>query len=289
MTETRLCFPRYLTHVFSLTLLLGLAPVDAWAAGPWHEELARPAREHFDLGMRYSSEQRYDRAIAEFREAYARDPHPKILYTLGQVYRLANDCMRAIAAYTEFLQSNPASDLAQLTRDNMARCEATLQHSPPPSAAAGPSAFDSSAGAPDGALVVPPPTALSPASPIPLSTSTPPAITPWYFDIMGNSLLAAGVVGVSASVAFYVSALDHRSAMQRATKYSDYQGELRSGKAAQRLATYALAGGVALAAGAVLRYLTRAPSSSTPVGYSQGDFSASIVGNQGRLDFVSWR
>jgi len=108
---TRRCCLELLTFAAALTLLLP----GSSAAAAWHEELQPAARERFDLGLRYFATQQYASAIEEFRAAFVQEPHPKILYTLGQTYRLSGDCPRAIEAYKAYLRTGPPADLEKLT------------------------------------------------------------------------------------------------------------------------------------------------------------------------------
>ncbi len=81
------------------------------------------AREHFGLGMDAWLAEDYPRAQRELEAAYALDPAPVLLYSLGQLSRLQGDCVRARERFLAFLETGPPAAAAADTRTNLERCK----------------------------------------------------------------------------------------------------------------------------------------------------------------------
>ncbi|MBX7079006.1 MAG: hypothetical protein K1X88_07465 [Nannocystaceae bacterium] len=81
------------------------------------------AREHFGLGMDAWLAEDYPRAQRELEAAYALDPAPVLLYSLGQLSRLQGDCVRARERFLAFLETDPPEAAAADTRTNLERCK----------------------------------------------------------------------------------------------------------------------------------------------------------------------
>jgi hypothetical protein len=81
------------------------------------------ARQHFDFALRHYNIQEYDRAVAEFKEAYKTDPRPELLYNIGNAQRLGGDCGAAIASYRAYLRESQESERTRVAIDNLKRCE----------------------------------------------------------------------------------------------------------------------------------------------------------------------
>lgn len=258
--------------LLAAALALG-ASGQALAAGSWQEELKRDAREHFSRGLRLFSTQQYDEAIEEFRAAYLGDPHPKILYTLGQTYRLGGDCPRAIDAYSAFLRTGPVPEFAKLARENLEACRARAKSparpseslpseappAEPPKGEAPPSEPKASASAEPPqerhlpeinshfAKLEPLPSAL------PETSSPPPAVrAPWYTDALGDALLVGGLLSLSTAGAALV--VERQETTARAATYADHERHYANASLARRVEIGTASAGMALAAAAILRY-----------------------------------
>ena len=218
--------------VLAVMLVVGIPRFAA--AGSWKDELKPQARAHFDLGVRYYSTQQYSQAIDELRAAYVEDPNPKILYTLGQAYRVSGDCVHAVEAYNAFLRSGPLEDAAKRARENIELCKK------------------------EDPLPVPPPLPDASVLPAPPSVMmTPPALAPWYTDVLGDSLLAGAVLAAgTAGVAAWIEQ-EHRLGLNTASSYHDYRMRLETADAAHHVEIGAIAVGIALIAGAAVRLYVR--------------------------------
>ena len=65
------------------------------------------ARQHFMAGQDYYSQGRYEKAIAEFEEAYRLDPKPLLLYNIAQAWEKFGDLAKAIDYLKKFLEADP--------------------------------------------------------------------------------------------------------------------------------------------------------------------------------------
>lgn len=90
------------------------------------------ARDHFAAGMGAWLEEDYPRAQRELEAAFALDPAPVLLYSLGQLSRLQGDCARARERFLAFLDTNPPEAAATDTRVNLERCRPAEPIDEPP-------------------------------------------------------------------------------------------------------------------------------------------------------------
>ena len=65
------------------------------------------ARRHFKAGMELVKKGRYDDAVRELETANAILPHPNVTFNIAQALAKAGKIERAIAAYREYLASDP--------------------------------------------------------------------------------------------------------------------------------------------------------------------------------------
>jgi tetratricopeptide (TPR) repeat protein len=271
---------RELAALFA-ALALGIpSPAIAAKAKPWYEALEAEAREHFARGLRLFSTQQYSEAVVEFRAAYLSDPHPKILYTLGQTYRQSGDFAKAVEAYRAFLSTEPDAEHARWARENIERCRAQLDRAttpaPQPAPVPQPPSTPQPTPAPQPAATPPPePTPEPRATPMPMRTSAPdlPPIpspspnpspplhrerAPWYTDALGDALLAGGALCLGGAGVSFAVERQSLSDLERAATLAEYTQLYPKlhprAQTARRLAIGAASTGAALALGAVLRY-----------------------------------
>jgi len=65
------------------------------------------ARQHFMAGQDYYTQGRYEKAIAEFEEAYRLDPRPLLLYNIGQAWEKLGDLVKAVDFLKRYLDADP--------------------------------------------------------------------------------------------------------------------------------------------------------------------------------------
>lgn len=90
-----------LSRALSLLALLCASPPLALAQ-PAGAARARAA-EHFDRGLVFYREQRFDAALAEFSRAYELQPAPSTLYNLARVHAALGHAVEATRAYAQYL------------------------------------------------------------------------------------------------------------------------------------------------------------------------------------------
>src|SRR5262245_6980140 len=146
--------------------LLAMAAVVSCATSAY----AQPAS-HADSAARAYAEADYRKAADEYALAYAEHPNSDLLYSWAQAERLAGACAKARELYQRFLGGNPPAAHAALARANMMRCtdaRAEVEREP-----------------------------------VPLEPSR--ATLPWYKDVWGDSLCAAGIASAAVGVGFWIS------------------------------------------------------------------------------------
>jgi tetratricopeptide (TPR) repeat protein len=65
------------------------------------------ARQHFLAGQDYYTQGRYEKAIAEFEEAYRLDPRPLLLYNIAQAWEKLGDLVKAVDLLKKYLEADP--------------------------------------------------------------------------------------------------------------------------------------------------------------------------------------
>lgn len=86
-----------------LALLLGLAPAPDVCAQEVSQEQRAEASEHFDRGLVFFEEERYDAALAELARAYELVPAHQTLYNIAQVHAALGHAVEAASAYERYL------------------------------------------------------------------------------------------------------------------------------------------------------------------------------------------
>ncbi len=76
------------------------------AAQAQSAEQAAEASEHFDRGYELAQQGSLEEAIREFKLAYARSPHPSVLYNLGQAYAASGRAAEAVRTLREYLEKS---------------------------------------------------------------------------------------------------------------------------------------------------------------------------------------
>ena len=77
----------------------------------------------YQEGQRRYLDEDYLGAAKQFEAAYALDPDPAYLFNIGQAYRLANDCSRALTWYRKFLAEVPNAPNAETVQGYIAEQE----------------------------------------------------------------------------------------------------------------------------------------------------------------------
>jgi hypothetical protein len=159
---------------------------------------------------------------------------------MGQAYRAAGDCTRAIAAYRAFLRTSPPSEPRQKALLNISACEQSAMEAPTPPTPAGP--------------LEPAPS----AAPIEQAPQTRVVERAWYRDRFGAVLAAGALAGAATGTTFLVLAGRSRDAAEREGRGDGslqiFEDHRATADRRQLVGTLALAGASAFAIAAVLRY-----------------------------------
>jgi tetratricopeptide (TPR) repeat protein len=223
-----------------IAMLCGVAHANPSPARAPINDAALP---YFQRGSAHYEAGEYAKAIEAFEKGRRLDPHPDFLYAEAQAYRRSGDCARAISLYQAFLATHPPKEEAERARANVERCPLDLQPQ---------------AQAPEAPPHVPP-------TPV---TTPPQAESPWYADVTGGALAAAGTIGVAVGATYLVMG-DHnfRDANHAGTlsdgKLADIEKLASTGSRDRRIGEWCIAGGSALLVGAIVRYALHRRSGGT--------------------------
>ena len=83
------------------------------------DDTVREARAHFERGLEFFNESRYDAALAEFTRAYELAPAPPVLYNVARVHEALGNAVQAADAYEQYMSESarmPASRRAEVER-----------------------------------------------------------------------------------------------------------------------------------------------------------------------------
>ncbi len=235
-------------HLVVIAALMAL-PLSA-IAGP--KEKAE-AQAHIKKATAAHEAGSFDVALGELEAAYALDPQADLLYAIGQVQVKLNNCTVAITFYEKFLATNPGPEPSAAANEAINSCKATLaaQQTPPE-------------------VIQPPP---PPPEPKP---------EPRKFDIIGTTLVGAGVVSTVIGVVMYSSAINALDDSEHAATYPEAQGLIDDAHSKRTLAViFSVAGVAAIGVGA-WHYLHFRKTEQTHVGVAPSSHGG-LVTLQGRF------
>jgi len=99
---------------------IGDAQPGSSGSAPANASTRTAAKKLVDAGIAAQGAKDYDRAIAFYMRAFALDPHPLLLFNVGQVYRLAGCPQRAIPFYERYLMLEPKGAQSAVAREFLA-------------------------------------------------------------------------------------------------------------------------------------------------------------------------
>ncbi len=227
----------------------------AAVAQPDKQQGKEEARTHYLEARRLHEHGDYQRAAAEYLQAFALFPDPELLFNVGQVYRLAGDSALATAYYRRYLELDPDGRAAPEARRHLEALGATLP--------AG-SAAEAWGGAPRAEEK---PAAIPIATPAPRRTDRGRWLR-WSGLAAGGAGLALLGVGVyygieARSISAELSLVDRWTA-DRLDRFAD--GE----RAESRAIGFSIAGGALLVGGGVLTWLGLRQASEIEVSATVG-------------------
>jgi hypothetical protein len=205
---------------------LWLAPAAAGTDNPLGFE-SPEAHAQFDAAM--EAWQADDLAVAQrlLESAYALEPKPALLYSLGQIARLRGDCAEARRRLQAFLDSGPSPKAAAEARVNLERCA-------------------------DDPIVTPPAPAVEPApEPAPPPPADPPP--PRGPDALGITLTTVGSVTAAVGVGLFGTAFAVQQRAERAHGVDRFERGIDQARAQYWTGVGLMAAGSAVLVGGVVR------------------------------------
>lgn len=97
--------PRVVAAVAALSAILALT--EDVAHGQGGGDNAAAAKAHYATGVRHFDLSEFDKALAEFKDAYRNKPDPVFLYNIGQCHRKLGHTDEAITFYQSYLRRAP--------------------------------------------------------------------------------------------------------------------------------------------------------------------------------------
>lgn len=176
----------------------------------------------------------YAAAAAAFEAAHAIEAAPELLFSIGNMRRLAGQCEAAIDALERFLDTDPSQVSADDARAAIDECRDRV-----PAADVEPAP-------------VPPPEPPAPAPSAARDDRAPER--PWHRDPTAGALLGVGSVGMAVGLGFAVAAGVHDRRAQNAEFHDDFLDLRHTARTEATVAAVALSVGAALVVGAAVRY-----------------------------------
>lgn len=210
-----------------MTKLAALTPLLLWSAIA-HADPKSEARPHIDAATKAHAAGEFATALAELQAAYAIDPEPDLLYAIGQVEAKLGQCTEATSFYERFRATQRDPAVGKVIDQAIAACQ--------PRAAA---------------AVEPPPRVEPPPPP------EPAARAPFYTDVIGDALVAGGVVAEVVAIVFYSKARSDLDSAEAATTLTGYDGLVDDAHGARTTAVIFAAAGGALVIGGIVKYVLR--------------------------------
>jgi hypothetical protein len=206
-----------------LRIALSLALLAPAADVPVEDEAAITL---FWQGVEQYEAGNYAAAAAAFEAAHAIEAAPELLFSIGNMRRLAGQCEAAVEALEDFLATDPPPVSANDARAAIAECSDEV---PPP--------------------IVEPPIEAAPDEAIPDAPRRP-----WQRDPTAGALLGVGAAGIVVGLGFGVAARVHDRDAGNAQRHDDFLDLRAATRTESTVAAIALSVGAALVVGAAIRY-----------------------------------
>ncbi|MCH9687411.1 MAG: hypothetical protein K0V04_38610 [Deltaproteobacteria bacterium] len=227
----------------SLMLSLAFAGPGQLLSNPEAQAKLREAQAAFEA-------EDFQAAAAAVEAAYIIEPEPMLLYPWAQAERSLGNCSAAVELYQQFLDSDPAEEVATIARDNRDTCQEQLDEDAAAAAAAEAEIIEDEIIEDDVIEDEPAPVV---ASVTPKDDE--PKAKAWYTDPVGGALVGVGVVGVGVGAGLMGAGSGAaRKAGDQGT-HNGYLGERDRATGLRNGGAIALSIGGALIVGGVVRYL----------------------------------
>jgi len=256
--------PRLLALV--LTLLVFATGV-AQARPKTDKKLAREAKKHLQAGLKLTKRGKLDKAIEELQVAYSLDPVPVVLFHIAEAHNSKKEYKEALYYYRQYAKEEPKGAKKRGVPDIIeALAEMEAGAAPPGDKPADGAAPPEPAPAPPAAEPAPPPETAPPAADpaADLTAGTPPEGNGGG-KLRVSAYIAAGAGVVMLGAGGYFAWVAHKREGELSDLFAEegrwsdaYQDKWDQGESARTRAIWlSAAGGAAVAAGAVLFFLSR--------------------------------
>lgn len=258
-----------------LLLALSLVSVTAFAG---HKQ---DAKKHVDKAMKAHAEGKFDVALTELRAAYKLDPQPDLLYAMGQVYSKLGRCTDATESFEKFRNTKKKdATIGKVVDEAIAACKPAdtpfsdshpAEGSTTEPAKSEPATTEPTTTEPAKVETTQaPPVETAPAPPVetappPVETAPPPpAEKPpmaapgpghWYGDVVGDALVAGGIVAIVVSGVEYAGARSSVDDASNAMTLDQYNKSLDDAHGKRTVSLILGGAGVALVAGGLVHYM----------------------------------
>jgi tetratricopeptide (TPR) repeat protein len=207
------------------------------------------AKALYDEGLRQYNVAEYDEAIRAWKQAYLLSKRPRLLFNIGQAYRLSGDCKQALTFYASYRREEAKADQQEDLIEAEKICNAKLAEKPaePP----------------------PPQPQPQPSPTEPLAQGTPPpADRTTRTSGMRKAGIVVGLAGVVVGAAGLYFAVDAGS---KSDELDEYRGEWgtdqvaldEAGKRSEKLAWGLGVGGIVAIGAGVALYVLGGPAAET--------------------------
>jgi tetratricopeptide (TPR) repeat protein len=223
------------------------------AARPAFADSKAEVKAHLERAAAAHKAGRFNEALDELTSAYAIDPRPTLLFSIGQVHMKLGDCDTAITFYRRFLDSHPDPREAGIVSQAISTCKDHAGARPSPREPVKPAPPPPPVEPPSPAPEEPPPTPVEP--PPQLAPQAAVHRAPWYRDWLGDALVVAGATCGAIAIVEYRAAVDDREQADRAGTYGNFEDLLDSAHRERTLALGFGAGAGLLVVTGVLHYI----------------------------------
>jgi len=187
---------------------------------------ADDAQEHIQKGTRFYNIEDWPNALKEYKEAYAIDPKPELLWSIAQVQRLSGDCRSAIFTYKAYMRGASSAG-ANAAQEFITKCEATIAEQQ--------KAVEALQTPPKTTTTAPPTVTLRvQQTPPPPPPSEP---RPWALDPLGDVLFIVGVGGLAVGGTFLAVGDSDMSATAQKPTYQQYDHAVDVARGEQEVAS----------------------------------------------------
>jgi tetratricopeptide (TPR) repeat protein len=245
------------------------------------------AKAHMNKAAKAHKAGKFEDALGELQQAYELDPEPKLLFAIAQVQQKLDRCSDAIPNYEKFLEGTKEKGKQAVVKQAISACQTKLAAAQPPADATkeppkdNPFRTSKPVDPPLAATTqpspppvetppapvepTPPPVETAPATPMPLSLDDarsrqnpkPCCGKPWYKDVLGDTLVLAGVAAGAVSIVMYTGARGALDDAESASTLPAYEDLVDKAHDKRLYSVIAGSGAIVLIGAGILHYKLR--------------------------------